>query len=167
MDNIVSSSLDDILCQCFKINRMLDRASSVLEVKFSLRNTGNFVHQNLAHPIIGENYGDSISSYKSKMNVTTNYKATPSGDEDYEKPVDIFVKYRDMLNELIDLSYDAMEDAKSAGDYITKKFVNNFAYKVSDLLSTSNTLIDIFEPCGTDMFKLILIDSEIEDLLEK
>jgi hypothetical protein len=162
LDKVVSASLDDMVGKCFEINRMLDRAVSILAVKFNMPRTSDLVHHHLAHPIIGTDYGDSIGDYKTKMNELTVYKATPVGDTDYTSPLEIFVRYQKMIFDLRNTAYDAFEDAQEAKDHETRVFVDGFISRLDVLVDQAQTLVDMFTDYGSDPFHLQLLDSNIE-----
>ena len=86
MDNLVSKSTQEALMefvkQCFAMNRFLDRAVSVLGVKFAMNQLADLVHHGLAHayPNLGDICGEKcLEAY----NISVIYGETPKGDEDY------------------------------------------------------------------------------------
>ena len=86
MDNLVSKSTQEALMefvkQCFAMNRFLDRAVSVLGVKFAMNQLADLVHHGLAHayPNLGDICGEKcLEAY----NISVIYGETPRGDEDY------------------------------------------------------------------------------------
>lgn len=86
MDNLVSKSTQEALMefvkQCFVMNRFLDRAVSVLGVKFAMNQLADLVHHGLAHayPNLSDTAGEKcLEAY----NISVIYGETPRGDEDY------------------------------------------------------------------------------------
>lgn len=86
MDNLVSQATQDALMefikQCFMMNRFLDRAVSVLGVKFAMNQLANLVHHGLAHayPNLSDIAGEKcLEAY----NISVIYGETPRGDQDY------------------------------------------------------------------------------------
>lgn len=86
MDNLVSKSTQEALMefvkQCFAMNRFLDRAVSVLGVKFAMNQLADLVHHGLAHayPNLSDTAGEKcLEAY----NISVIYGETPRGDEDY------------------------------------------------------------------------------------
>ena len=68
--------------QCFAMNRFLDRAVSVLGVKFAMNQLADLVHHGLAHayPNLSDICGEKcLEAY----NISVIYGETPRGDEDY------------------------------------------------------------------------------------
>ena len=162
----VSSGIDDIIAKCFEINRTLDRAVSVLDVKFGLKITANLVHHNLAHPIIGSDFADFLSDYKNKMEDMVIYKSTFAGDKDYRSPLDIFVEYRDMLLSLRDYCYDVLEEASQRGDHMSKRVINKFIYKLIPYIDIANTLITVYSKFADTPFGVQMFDSVVDEYFE-
>lgn len=86
MDNLVSKSTQEALMefvkQCFVMNRFLDRAVSVLGVKFAMNQAANLIHHGLAHayPNLSDTAGEKcLEAY----NISVVYGETPRGAEDY------------------------------------------------------------------------------------
>lgn len=163
----ISKLLDDLIGEFFNTNRMLDRGMSVLAVKFKVPHTSNYVHQNLAHIYIGDKFADKIGDYKLLRDCDIIYPATPIGNRDYSSPVELFKELYERNLFLEDTIKDLIDEAKEEGDLSTKKMLNHVLEDLIEYTAISKNLVDIFEPCGTDSFKLTLIDAEIEDLLEK
>lgn len=163
----ISNLLDELIGKFFSVNRMLDRGMSVLAVKFKISHTSNYVHQNLAHIYIGDKFADKIGDYKILRDCDIIYPETPIGNKDYGSPVELFKELYEKNLSLEDSIKDLIDESKEEGDLSTKKMLNHILEDLIEYTAISKNLIDIFEPCGTDMFKLTLIDSEIGDLLEK
>ena len=86
MDNLVSQATQEALMefikQCFVMNRFLDRAVSVLGVKFAMNQLADLTHHGLAHasPAISDICGEKcLEAY----NIPVIYGETPRGDEEY------------------------------------------------------------------------------------
>lgn len=161
----MSGTLDSLIGEFFEINRLLDRGMSVLAVKFKLTNTSNFVHQNLAHIYIGDKFADAIGDYKILRDCDIIYPNTPIGDKDYDSPLSLFEELYSYNLRLEDSIKDAIDLAKEEGDLSTKKFLNNILKSLINYTAISKTLIDIFKPCGDDMFKMIMVDANIKGLI--
>lgn len=83
---IVSEStqkaLIEIIGQCFRENRYLDRLVSILGVKFAYNNTADLIHHGIAHyfPVLADEIGEKCLE---RYNIPVYYEATPSGGQDY------------------------------------------------------------------------------------
>lgn len=162
----MSDTLNSLIGDFFKINRMLDRGMSVLAIKFKLLNTSDFVHQKLAHIYIGDKFADAIGDYKMLRDCDVIYPATPIGDEDYNLPLDLFKSLYINNIKLEDNIKDAIDEAKEEGDESTKKFLKGILKDLTEYTEISKNLIDIYAPCGDDLFKMILIDANIDKLIK-
>ena len=162
----MSSVLDNLIGEFFELNRMLDRGMSVLAIKFKIPHTSNYVHQNLAHIYIGDKFADAIGDFKHSRDCMVVYPQTSIGNKDYGSPVELFKELYKKNVAMEDSIKDAIDEACEEGDLVTKKFLGRILVNLTEYTDISKNLIDIFEPCGTDGFKLTLIDAEIEDLME-
>lgn len=83
---IVSEStqkaLTEIIGQCFRENRYLDRMVSIISVKFAYNNTADLIHHGIAHyfPTLADAIGEKCLE---RYNIPVYYEATPSGEQDY------------------------------------------------------------------------------------
>ena len=162
----MSNILDNLIGEFFIVNRMLDRGMSVLAIKFKIPHVSNFVHQNLAHIYIGDKFADAIGDYKHSRDCAIVYPQTPIGDKDYDSPYQLFEELYNKNVYLEDTLKDAIDEACEEGDLVTKKFLGKILVNLTEYTAISKNLVDIFEPCGTDAFKLTLIDADIDDLME-
>lgn len=162
----ISSQLNDLVTKCFMINRFLDRSMSLLSVHFKMPNSSKKLHPILAHSILGDDFADSISDYKNSKDVDTIYGATPIGNEMYNNPSEIWYRYQKELLELRDLAYDIVDSSNEEGDYSTNDFVKKFISRIDPYLSQAQVLIDTFDSCDNNKFKLTMLDSQIDDFIE-
>ena len=75
-------AVTELIGDCFKMNRHLDRLVSVLGVEFAYNNTADLVHQGIAHyyPVLADNLGERCLE---RYNIPVYYAATPEGGQDY------------------------------------------------------------------------------------
>ena len=84
MDNLVSKSTQEALMefvkQCFAMNRFLDRAVSVLGVKFAMNQLADLVHHGLAHayPNLGDICGEKCLEAYNISVIYLYYLSTPN-----------------------------------------------------------------------------------------
>lgn len=72
----------ELIGESFKINRLLDRAQSVIGVKFVYPITAGLIHKGFAHWASG--IADMIAEKcLERYNIPIIYYATPAGDKDY------------------------------------------------------------------------------------
>lgn len=99
---IVSEStqkaLTEIIGQCFRENRYIDRLVSVLGVKFAYNNTADLIHHGIAHyfPALADQIGEKCLE---RYNIPIYYEATPSGGQDYSSVNEII---KDLEERMID-----------------------------------------------------------------
>lgn len=161
----ISNTLDEIIGNFFKLNRLLDRGMSVLAIDFKIPHVSNFVHQKLAHAYIGDKFADAIGDYKLSRDCNIVYPETPIGNKTYESPLQLFVELYTMNLELEDFIKDAIDECDEEGDLVTKDMLDDILEDLSEYTSISKNLVDIFESCGTDRFKLTMIDANIDNLV--
>lgn len=76
------NALTEIIGQCFRENRYLDRMVSIIGVKFAYNNTADLIHHGIAHyfPTLSDTIGEKCLE---RYNIPVYYEATPSGGQDY------------------------------------------------------------------------------------
>lgn len=91
-------ALTEIIGQCFRENRYLDRLVSVLGVKFAYNNTADLVHHGIAHyfPALSDMIGEKCLE---RYNIPVYYEATPAGGKDYTSVNEII---KDLEKHIID-----------------------------------------------------------------
>ena len=117
------NAVTELIGECFKMNRHLDRLVSVLGVEFAYNNTANLVHQGIAHyyPMLADSLGERCLE---RYNIPVYYAATPEGGQDYTSVTEII---KDL--EKVNIKFQAMMMgcAKIA-------FENNDIHVYADLL---------------------------------
>lgn len=148
MDNLVSKSTQEALMefvkQCFVMNRFLDRAVSVLGVKFAMNQLADLVHHGLAHayPNLSDTAGEKcLEAY----NISVVYGETPRGDEDYSTVSECI---REINKRTIDFQTLTMGVCKIAHD-------NNDLQVYVDML-------DILKKVNEYVTQTILLEDKIE-----
>lgn len=113
---IVSEStqkaLTEIIGQCFRENRYIDRLVSVLGVKFAYNNTADLIHHGIAHyfPALADQIGEKCLE---RYNIPIYYEATPSGGQDYSSVNEII---KDLEERMIDFQSALMGVCRIAQD---------------------------------------------------
>lgn len=166
INNEMNDRLNELVGKCFAINRMLDRGFSLLQVRWKMLQTAHIIHYSLAHEFLGEKFADAIISYQAKRSNETILPNTPSGDREYENPVDFFKDILKEMLELQDMLYDAYEMSKEFDDYTTKKFVNKIIETLSDFTDMAQNLIDLAYKFGVDDRGMALFDANIDEYFE-
>lgn len=148
MDNLVSKPTQEALMefvkQCFAMNRFLDRAVSVLGVKFAMNQLADLVHHGLAHayPNLSDTAGEKcLEAY----NISVIYGETPRGDEDYSTVSECI---REINKRTIDFQTLTMGVCKIAHD-------NNDLQVYADML-------DILKKVNEYVTQTILLEDKIE-----
>ena len=148
MENLVSKPTQEALMefvkQCFAMNRFLDRAVSVLGVKFAMNQLADLVHHGLAHayPNLSDTAGEKcLEAY----NISVIYGETPRGDEDYSTVSECI---REINKRTIDFQTLTMGVCKIAHD-------NNDLQVYADML-------DILKKVNEYVTQTILLEDKIE-----
>lgn len=113
--NVQQGTIDalyEIIGECFKYNRWLDRFVSVMGVQFAMNKTSGLIHQNIAHyfPKVSDTIGEKcLENY----NITVEYASTPEGKENYLDPKDMFeqleskiIDFQNMLIKVVNIAQD-------------------------------------------------------------
>ena len=81
-------AVTELIGDCFKMNRHLDRLVSVLGVAFAYNNTSNLVHQGIGHyyPMLADSL---VERCLERYNIPVYYAATPEGGQDYTSVAEI------------------------------------------------------------------------------
>ena len=161
----MSNILDNLIGDFFKMNRLLDRGMSILAIDFKIPHVSNFVHQKLAHIYIGDKFADAIGDYKLSRDCNIIYPAVPIGDKSYESPYHLFLELYNSNVALEDSIKDAIDECDEEGDLVTKDMLGDILEDLAEYTAISKNLVDIFEPCGADRFKLTMIDANIDSLI--
>ena len=161
-DNL-NNFLSLIVTKLFEGNRIIDRGMSILDVKFAMNNTVEFLHPKLAHlfPL----KADNISEYQSSRNCLTIYGQTPLDDSDYIVPLDFFIKMLQYQQELESVVSEGIDLCKDEDDRMTKVFLESFLLGLIPITKQISLLIDKSEAYGNDSKSLMDFDHNVEDFI--
>lgn len=134
----------ELIGESFKVNRLLDRAQSVIGVKFVYPTTANLIHKGLAH--WASSVADEIAEKcLERYNIPIIYYATPAGDKDYSSIVEAI---KDVESIILEYQTMFMGCCKVA-------FENNDIHVYTDLL-------DMLEDVNEVAEQAILLGDKIE-----
>lgn len=160
----METTLENIMGMFFQANRLLDRCSSVLSVKFVMPNTTKIVHKKWSHlmPLIA----DKISDYCDDRNYAVKYPITTADNTDYESLTDMFNRILNYMVEIEDSIIEAVEIAKDENDIMTKHFLEEFLYEeVRPYTKLAQNFVDYIEKNGDEPEKHMSMDARIEKFL--
>ena len=124
----------ELIGESFKANRLLDRAQSVIGVKFVYPTTANLVHKGFAH--WASSIADEIAEKcLERYNIPIIYYATPAGDKDYSSIVEAI---KDVENIILEYQTLFMGCCKVA-------FENNDIHVYADLLDMLEDVNEVAE----------------------
>lgn len=161
----VKASLEEIIGKCFYNNRMLDRIVSILSVKFVMPITGNLIHHRLAH--LYPNIADLVSDYMAERNCTTVYIATPTGNQDYDNPLDCFNYMLELNLDLENIVKKAIKISHDEGDYTTTVFLDSFLRKLILITDDMLLLVDKATMYGNSNSAWMKYDKDIETFYKR
>jgi hypothetical protein len=120
----LNSELDTLVGQAFLGNRILDRAMSILNVKFVMNNSVKYLHTGFAHlyPLLA----DQISDYQGSRNNLTGYPDTPADFSDYDTPLSFFEKLLDYQVNYEESVKEVVKTAMDLGDFTTEAFLKSY-----------------------------------------
>lgn len=148
--------------QCFWINRVIDRAVSVMSTKFGLAQTSKVIHQELAHkyPILA----DDVNEILDMFNEGIDYLNTPENRFDYDNIVELFQTILDENIALYELTKRAINVARLEGDINVESHLLDFARTLNSYVAICITLRDKAQEME---FNLSLFDFVIPSLFDK
>lgn len=137
-------AVTELIGDCFKMNRHLDRLVSVLGVEFAYNNTASLVHQGIAHyyPMLADSLGEKCLE---RYNIPVYYAATPEGGQDYTSVTEII---KDLEKVNIEFQTKMMGCCKVA-------FENNDIHVYAELL-------DLLEDVNKIVEQVILLSDKID-----
>ena len=137
-------AVTELIGDCFKMNRHLDRLVSVLGVEFAYNNTANLVHQGIAHyyPMLADSLGERCLE---RYNIPVYYASTPEGGQDYTSVTEII---KDLEKVNIEFQTKMMGCCKVA-------FENNDIHVYAELL-------DLLEDVNKIVEQVILLSDKID-----
>lgn len=159
----VNTGLNNIVHQCFLLNRLLDRQMSELSVKFTMNHTSDILHPLLAHAPL--KLADFIGDYQDQRNALTAYRETPLDNTDYSNVLDMFEKFLDSMKELEDMIQEVINICDEEADLTTKVFLQDFLIKLIPFSAQAILLCDKIEAYGDTSFGRMMFDSNIKDFI--
>ena len=137
-------AVTELIGDCFKMNRHLDRLVSVLGVEFAYNNTADLVHQGIAHyyAMLADSLGERCLE---RYNIPVYYAATPEGGQDYTSVTEII---KDLEKVNIEFQTKMMGCCKVA-------FENNDIHVYTELL-------DLLEDVNKIVEQVILLSDKID-----
>jgi len=119
-----NEQLNLIIQQMFILNRILDRAVSIMSVKFCCVESSEVIHKKFAHkfPLLA----DQISEIQDAFNVLTDYLETPTDVSDYNSLSEMFERVLENVMSANDLITGAIEIANEESDINVKASLQSF-----------------------------------------
>lgn len=159
----LNARIDFAVTSAFRLNRLLDRACSILSVKFKLLKTSELLHKKFAHWF--PQAADFLSNFQDSRGMLTVYGETPLADFDavshielFEMFVDEFIKYQDEVEDIIDASI--LEK-----DRMTESFLRDYLLKLNPYIQSAMNVLDVARMYGTEPLGMQLFDNEIKHCL--
>lgn len=139
---------------------------SLLNVRWKMIKSASILHPKVAHAFPSDIFADSISDYQASRNMESIYPATPIGNREYEAPIDFFKDYLAECIEFEDMIKDATDTAIDDGDHTTKVFLDGLIGRLVPYTALAMDLVDLVEMCDNDKFKLLMLDSQIDNYIK-
>jgi ferritin len=157
-------ALENLMGMFFQANRILDRMSSQLSVKFVMPNTSEIVHKQFAHvmPLIG----DKISEYCDDRNYAVSYPETTRDYTEYNNLSDMFNKILDYMIDIEGTVIECVDIAEDENDLMTKHFLEKFLYEeVRPYTKLAQNFVDYVQKNGDEPIRHMSMDSRINRFL--
>lgn len=142
--------------QCFWLNRVVDRAVSVLGVKFGMPITSKILHQGLAHkyPLLADSVNEILDMY----NELVDYLDTPADTRDYEDIVELFQTILDENIKLYDMTRSAIFVSRETRDVNVETHLLDFLEDVNEYIAQTITLRDkaVSLKDNVEMYELLI-----------
>src|SRR5574344_716469 len=160
IDEKLNENLNLIVGSLFALNRLFDRAMSVLAVKYKALNSAKILHPSLAHqfPLIA----DSVTEIQQKRNMLSRYPATPEGNQMYDSPLQFYEIALEEFHKLEDLIEDTLDVAILEKDHVVKAFLDGLLIQWSSYIETMENIVYVCRNDGNDTKSQMQFDDEIE-----
>lgn len=130
----------DIITECYKMNRYLDRFVSVLNVKFACNESSDLIHHGISHwyPIFADKLGERCLE---RYNISVEYGATPAATQDWESVTDMMNELEDKVGDFsnmldkVQLIGEENEDTKVADDLMILVTYHSYIVEQTILLN--------------------------------
>lgn len=159
----LNEMINEIIGKLFVLNRIFDRAMSVLAVTYKAISSTKILHPTLAHFFL--NFADSFSEHQQSRNMLTRYPATPEGNQNYENPLEFYEVALEEFNSFEDMLYDAINLSISEKDFSTEAFLKDALKVWKSYIETMNNIVDVCRNYGNDPKSQMMFDDEIENCL--
>lgn len=143
--------LYELIGQCFKNNRILDRLVSVLGVDFAMSNTANLLHQHYAHkyPQISDIIGEKcLEAY----NISVVYAATPAGNQTYNSVKEMLTIVNNMSYDFQNMIIRAMMTSEENNDLQVYVELSDILKEINKMVAQSQLLLDKVDLYGTALY---------------
>ena len=157
-------ALENLMGMFFQANRMLDRMSSQLSVKFVMPNTTEIFHKQWAHqmPLIG----DLISDYCDDRNYAVSYPETTKDYTEYQNLTELCNKILDYMIDIEATTSECIDLAEEDDDKMTKYFLEKFLYEqVRNYTKLALNFVDYVEKNGDEPVRHLSMDARINKFL--
>lgn len=159
----LNEGLNSVVGSLFAMNRLFDRAMSVLAVKYKALNSAKILHPSLAHqfPLIA----DSVTEIQQKRNMLSRYPATPEGNQMYDSPLQFYEIALEEFHKLEDLIEDTLDIAILEKDHVVKAFLDGLLMQWSSYVETMENIVDVCRLYGNDSKSQMQFDAVIDSCL--
>lgn len=151
ISNETIECLNELIQQGFILNRLWDRALSVLSVDFAMNKFAKIFHEGLAHrfPV---DWSDYFSDILAQYNVKAAYYATPTDVSEYASPLEFFNKNLEYHTKTYELLKKSINVAVLNGDINVEKALNHFVLVFNHYMEQALLLKDKAVACGGNWF---------------
>lgn len=132
--------MDEMAQRFFWMNKKLDRMKAVLNTKFAMPNTANYVHIDLAHnyPILA----DEINDIEEMFNYDPYYPEVEGAFEDYEDVDTLFGQLYDWTLETNEKLQELKKHAYDVGDSNVGDMLIDVSKEYSKYVANAILLVD-------------------------
>lgn len=150
----------ELIGECFKANRKLDRAVSVIGVKFVCNNTANLIHHGIAHwfTALADDIGEKCLE---RYNIPVVYMPTPAGDKDYITATELIQDIESICIEFQTLMMGCCKVAFENNDIHVYADLLDMLEDVNEIVEQAVLLSDKITAFGED--KLISFDGGVKE----
>lgn len=158
----VNDVLNILVGDMFALNRLFDRAVSVLDVKYTMKNSAKHMHD-IAHHFA--NIADKISGFQASRGQLTIYPQTPIGADNYNTVSEIFSVLCMAVCKVEENISNSVKFACDANDQVTKSFLQSFLLSFSKYTEQMMLISDKMEMYSDTPFAYTQLDSDFEKFM--
>lgn len=159
LNNILNILVGDM----FSLNRLFDRAVSILDVKYTMKNTVKYVHPQIAHAFPA--LADKISEYQASRGELTIYPQTPLGNDDYVSVSEVFDVLFKAVHKVEMNICESIKFACDANDRVTKVFLEGFLMDFAKYTEQMMIINDKVKMYGDTPFAYTQLDSDFDKFM--